>query len=251
MVHFKQQLLTLREELQTRKEIIKQFFKSRSRLQERGLIDGLGKVSQFLFGTATQSDVDHLFKQVHNLDNYNTIQKERLKVHSKVLNATVRNVEALQAATNRLNKVSDLTRQAIAELTSDQKEIIKGLQLFEATTQLHFLVNDLVSDQNRFMNGIRSMTNGQYSSDIISDETLLRILQQLNEKTPGLIIPAKREFLGIHKELIEVIPLTSKQSLRFAIFVPLNSRPLQAFEIYEIHSLPTPLATNKKNICSK
>ncbi|WP_435326061.1 hypothetical protein, partial [Klebsiella pneumoniae] len=69
-----------------------------SRRYRRGAIDILGQFANILFGTATQQQVDDIHARLGQLETMSEREREILNVHSKVLNATIRNTSHIEAA---------------------------------------------------------------------------------------------------------------------------------------------------------
>lgn len=84
---------------------------------KRGLINFVGSLSNVLFGTATQQQVDAIDSKITELSTLTEQQRVMLNVHSETLNATLRNMHAMQSALHRLSSAVNISHQIVRQFS--------------------------------------------------------------------------------------------------------------------------------------
>ena len=103
-----------------------------SHRSRRGAIDIFGDLSNQLFGTATQKQVDDIHAQLHRLEMMSDKQRAMLNVHSKVLNSTIRNMSHMQAALVKIQKAANISYNIIRQYSLKTLEL-EGDLVYSAT----------------------------------------------------------------------------------------------------------------------
>ena len=75
---------------------------SLKRREPRGLIDAGGSILHYLFGTATQAQVDNTNTMVERLNSLSEKEREQLNVHGRILNISSIHIESLETNVKRV-----------------------------------------------------------------------------------------------------------------------------------------------------
>lgn len=93
------------------------------RIFKRGALNIIGDISNIMFGTATQAQVDAIHDKLHSIESLTERERVLLNAHSQILNVTIREMRSLKSALRRLEAASSLSHQIIRQFS------IKTLQI--------------------------------------------------------------------------------------------------------------------------
>ena len=80
---------------------------------KRGAFNILGSISNVLFGTATQEQVDEIHNKIQSIDRLTEKERVMLNVHSSILNMTIREMRSMESALSKLQETTDLSSRII------------------------------------------------------------------------------------------------------------------------------------------
>ena len=210
---------------------------------KRGALNFMGTLSNYLFGTATQNQIDAIHEQINNLHLMSERERQMLNVHSTILNSTMREMRSLQAGITRLEMASVLTRKVIREFSVKTRKINEAEKLLEALLHLQLAIFDINHDILNLKLGLQDMIEAKLSTFIIPNDVLLSILRDAYSKVSGLLFPITPDFLGLWRDFITVSIRYSNTpgTINFYLSLPLQGDPNDMFDVFRIQSLPYPI----------
>ncbi len=214
---------------------------------KRGAINFVGDIAGKLFGLATQKQIKAIHSQLDSLHTLTDTERRLLNVHTKVLNNTVRNQEKMNSALYRLGKAVNNTATVINGLTIKALELEGGVLLNQVISEMTMSLTDMKSDIIELRLGITSMLSTRLDSRIIPNKILIKVIGEASLSQPGVLFPAREEYMAAYTALIRVIPMfTDGEHMTFYLLIPLRGTPAEAFDIYSVSPLPMPLPLSKE-----
>lgn len=212
----------------------------RHQRRKRGALDIVGSLTNALFGVATQSQVDLIHDRLGNLEELTEQERDMLNVHSKLLNINVRKMTVIEAALIKLKKASSLAHSIIDELNSNTLALEIQTRMIESLLALQISLSDIRSDIINVKLGLDKMIQMELSPYIMPSDILLDALSEASLRTPGLLYPARSEFLSLYRDTIHVIsrPTNIRNIFFFYLLVPLRGNPGDMFDVFRINALP-------------
>lgn len=208
--------------------------------KKRGMINFLGSLSNILFGTATQAQIDAIHKKIAVLDSLTEKERILLNVHSTTLNVTIRNMNSMHAALDRLSSAVNISHNIIRKFTLKTLELQGEQKLFQALLDLELALGHISTDILDFKLGLQALLQTYVTPTIVSDKQLLEILQEASFRPPGLLFPAVPDYLAIHRDMLRVTSRStaSTSNRNFYFSIPLRGDPPDVFDVFRIDSLP-------------
>ena len=112
------------------------------------------------------------------------------------------------------------------------------VKIYETLFNLQLALSDIIADHFRIKLGIQEMLQARLSLDIVPNEILLGLLNNISLKEPGLLFPARPEYLALYRDIIKVVPRGYKSAVCFYLLIPVLGDPSDVFDIFRITSLP-------------
>ena len=170
--------------------------------QKRGWVNALGSLSNVLFGTATQGQVDAIYQRLHELSSLSEEERVLLNVHSETLNLTLRNMVAMHSALHRLDTVVKVSNQVLRQFSIRTLEIKGKQRLFQALLNLEIALMHISTDVLNLKIGLQALLQTYISPTIITNQGLLAILREAASRSPGLQFPALSDYLSLYRSLM-------------------------------------------------
>lgn len=152
---------------------------SRNR-QSRGLINAIGKLSSFLFGTACETDVENLKSIISDVEN-----KAQLAFHDAE-NTKTSMSSFIELENQRLENVKTAIMQQSSALSSLQTELLMSndrevmdfhsILITSGEISKYIQLHD---DLSTVETGLEALVNGQLSHKLIPEEQLSTVLEQI------------------------------------------------------------------------
>ena len=220
-------------------------FRTRSR---RGLIDGIGTVMSSLFGTATESEIQHLTQNVHLINAKEITMAHAFNGSLKVLNAT-------RVASNQNRKALRNLGNAIQSMTESHRRLLSTTQNTAETLSISLHVADLsesINQVTRTVHHLRSSLSslsdklalaqvGILHSNLISSRTLGRVLRRIGKALPAnFALPYPLTQINDYIRIAKTKLIRLSNSYHVLFYVPLL-HTLNAFTIYRFFPYQVPL----------
>ena len=215
----------------------------------RGAMNFIGSVANTLFGTATQAQVDFIHKKISVLESLTEDERQKLNVHSRVLNITLADLTQVHVAITQLQRASTLTEKMLNTMVTDIRKNGDAMMILEQLLHVHLALSTIADEHLKLRIGLQTMMETMLSPNIVTNDLLLALLKEIASKTTGLLFPPSPEFLGIHRDIIRVFrvqndvnnKVTAARGLNFYLFFPLRSNPADTFDVFGMSPLPYPI----------
>ena len=207
---------------------------------KRGLINILGSLSDVLFGTATQSQIDSIHNQLINSRQISEEQRRMLNLHTRLLNLTIRNQNTMQSALQRLSSAVNTSFSVLREFSAKTLQLEGEQRMLKALFDIELalsLINDDILDLKL---GLQALLQTFVTPSIVSDDKLLQIIKQAAVQPTGLLFPPIAEYLSLYRSLIRVTsrPTYVSGTRNFYLTIPLRGNPSDTFDVFRVDSLP-------------
>ena len=214
----------------------------------RGLINAGGKLLKFLFGTATQEELNDQENIISSLNKLTEEERNKINLHSSILNMTSLRLTDLEESQNEVIKALNSLDADFASLKivleRNEKSVADTVQLLGMTSAISYIsscMNDLFDILEEFHEGLVSLRQGQLSHKIISPEMLLKIIASLTIKGLRPIWPAANKYIPAYYKYTEVVPIAS-DDIAFVIAIPLLGEPEINLQLHQVMTLPYPVS---------
>jgi hypothetical protein len=216
--------------------------------QHRGVIDGIDQASRFLFGTATDHDVQVLNEQVRKLE-----QAERTIVHSveEQLTYINRNAAVEKRHDDMIGRLSTGVSVLINALQDQANEnqntttqIVHTVQMVSAlqTTwfQLDANIDHIEQEVSRYEEVVLAAEKGYLHPKHISPTEFLSLLRGITERLPnGYTLLHTLSPSSVPKLLASAFVILQRISSGFHFFVQISILPQDCmFNLFDVVTLP-------------
>ncbi len=199
-----------------------------SQRPKRGLIDGLGHLSRYLFGTALDSDVQELRSKYTYLTNIAEAQ-------NKAINLNCRHLARLDRKLQDVANYSNTLRTAVNKVFKSLDSLYTLGVLEQALAALETGVNSILITNNQIIQNIVDASRGRVTSALFPFQDLHHVLQvgtQDHHLTPLFDLPLLHHYYPLLTSFVTTDAIV--------IHVPFKSEPV--FEVYRLE--PFPLLVN-------
>ena len=232
-------------ELKNRKERKPKGSKVRA---QRGLFDAGGKILSYIFGTATESEIQDTKEIMQRLADLTEEQREQVNVHTQLLNSTAMHLDALESHVARVTTCLSAVRENIEQLRWHLKDntlyeytLAHSMVMSSALAYASTAMADLTAQVFTIKAGINKFKGGFINSDIVPPETILKLAETITNLNLRPLFPATEEYLPSYYSYTRVWPLPH-DGLSFIIEIPLVGDPVVKLRLFEIVALPHPVS---------
>uniref|UniRef100_A0A8D8X3W9 Envelope fusion protein n=1 Tax=Cacopsylla melanoneura TaxID=428564 RepID=A0A8D8X3W9_9HEMI len=212
----------------------------------RGLINAVGTLSKYLFGTADDDDRQQIFTKLNMLDKSNdmilntneaqiqvlTHLDHRISNNSKVINEVITKAKAL---------TSLLISYNITNQNSEIQTIYQFLFTQSTLRELLLLLGDLKFSILEFTQALQQSNTNHLSYNLINPTTLIKNLAQIKNKAPPhLTLPYPITADSIHQyySIISVHTLKVDNQIKIVLRTPMIYKGDQTYTIHKIYTIP-------------
>lgn len=220
------------DQIQTNFEIINHYTIIRKSRRKRGLINGIGDVSKYLFGTLDEDDKQELDK---NLDSLKDGELENLRLIKQQTSI----MKSLYHAMNETNSINDVrfreVQGKINKIIQQKLEIHEKLfKWTQAVDELHILLNtfsnQILMKQTKLITILESASRRHFHPYLLSLDKIKKEMESVSSiiiregVTSITNLPNETKFWG---KLIEIDAEVISNEIVFQIYIPLiNSQRL-------------------------
>lgn len=197
---------------------------------KRGLINGIGKVSKWLFGTLDSDDEQNIYSYLETLKSNNNDLQTSIKKQQTLLK------ELSETYTQNFDKLSKNQIILRNELENVSNKLVNIEQAFllsntidSLTTQLNFIEN-LMDNLETAVTFARMNT---LHSSIITPHQIQLIITKLNSIYSYRQVPKLENFVNYYA-LFSTQVIVQDKLILFKIHVPITSEPFKFFQLYPI-----------------
>ncbi len=195
---------------------------------KRGLVDGLGHLSRYLFGTALDSDVQELRSKYTYLTNIAEAQNKAINLNCRHLARLDRKLQEVANYSNKLHCAVNKVFKSVDNLYT-----IEVLE--QALAALETGVNSILTTNALIIQNLVDASRGRVTSNLLPFQDLHHVLQVGtldHQLTPLFDLPLLHHYYPLLTSLVT--------SDAIVIHVPFKSEPV--FEVYRLE--PFPLLVN-------
>ena len=114
--------------------------KFRQHRPRRGLFDAFGSLSNVLFGTATQAQIDAVHKRLTSLEAITEEESVMLNLHSSTINASINEMHRMHTALQILSAAANTSNKMLAHFSAKTLNLEKEALLEQALLDLDFTI---------------------------------------------------------------------------------------------------------------
>ena len=217
---------------------------------KRGVFDGVGTLGSYLFGVATEDELQETQNVVDRLNDLSEEERNMLNVHSHILNVTLLHLDDVEANQQRtlaaIDEIQANVNYLNASLNHSKQEIYNvnnNVKLTSAVSYAATAISDLSIRFLKFIDGLKTLNAGYLSAHIITPEHLQRLVGAIAEQSLRPLWPGTNEYLPLYYEFAHVVPLTTDGFFYF-LLLPLLPNPPNAMDLYKVNALVYPLNSN-------
>ena len=206
---------------------------------KRGVLNFVGEISNILFGTSTEREIDEIHNAIKNQENFNQITLNRINLHSSILNETISDLASLHNIANK----TTIALKALELAQQEANNINFKIQiLLSILTELEINLNIVRNDYQNLINGISEFLTSYPSTHIIPDSLFTELLTAAAQKGNGLLFPQQQSNVGLFRETSAISSRhLNNEVIIFFLTIPLASHTYGAFNVYEVNSVPISL----------
>lgn len=243
------ELSRLRMKLQTtRKQVFNLKLLLPTKRTKRGLVNGLGTVLKFLFGTLDDDDYQTLNTKLERLDNTSNVlthlQADRLTYVRKLTSEVDDNTKAIQLLVNAVKmtvtEVNNMTFSIWTEVQQLKRKLDYQAKLSSLFRSLELTLIEVDTKLVQLQEALDVTSTGFLSALLIPPPKLNSILREIVTELPvglSLITTTDLDLTYHYYRVAKVHALAAKNVVRIIIDIPLQSYNSQ-FELYSVKSLP-------------
>ncbi len=186
----------------------------------RGLVDAVGHAFKFLFGSATDDEVQDIKRVVGLLAQKQDRMLSLMSEFTTVINHTY---DEIQTNRNQLNSVRTTLYNLSRRLDSDLSSIVKRIRIQERRTNIEFLLNELDKITQRFVHAHEAFLHrkenleaGRLTENILPPSVLYDILTSAGQEMAQMIQPIQWYY-----ENTAIIPIWTEDKLIYRTRLPL------------------------------
>ena len=224
-------------------------FKKHSKMHKRSPFNFLGDAGSFLFGLATQDQLEQVKEMFDSLQDLTSQERTQLNIHKQILNVTNLHLESLQASQEKtfeaIRALDYNLKNLNATLTNGLTEIPtinSNLEIVSTISYCSSAITDYDFIVSRFITGLNSMNRGVLSSEILPLSKLTEIIAGLSQSNLRPLWPATPEFINYYYKFVSVLPVNDNK-LSFVALLPLLSHQNANLHLYSVKNLPIPCHT--------
>ena len=207
---------------------------------QRGLVDGIGYASAYLFGTATKADIDSLSRQLTEIRTLSAVSsadsqryKQGLETLSRVVSARLGNLHGVVDAQHVM--LSDAVKQ-IRSVKNTASLEFKAIAYIANELSRFILVHDSI---NELENGIDNLVQGRLTPNLLSVDSLASVLNNVSSKLMRnglrLCFENAKDVYNLHTYEFA----RSGHDLIIRVLIPYTNLP--KLNVYETHVLSIPV----------
>lgn len=195
-----------------------------ARRTKRGLINGLGYLSKYLFGTAMADDVEQLSQHIGAIDGVLANHERTIKATHVVLKEFTKKVQEIILVTNNLT-------QAVEEIETDLFHTNLRQYWINSISALEIAVEDTLATFHNFIAGLVDAGRSRVTTNLFP-------LHLLKESLNYAVVTFKLEPLFQPSSLEYYYPLLKSALSHSGIVIQIPMKSAHSFTLYEIRSFP-------------
>ena len=222
---------------------------------KRGLIDGLGNVMSFLFGTATESEIKHLTNNVELINAKDTALAHRFNGTLQVLNqtriATVQNRRALSTLTAAVQSLNVVYAKTFVLVQANANAIKTAMHITELTNcilrvsqSVQYLYTELSALSHKFA----LAQAGILHKNLLPRRDFIRLLRKIDKSLPlNFALPFPSEQTTEYVRVVKTKLIEGADAYHVLFYIPLLHTK-HAFDVYRFFPYQVPLLAHNVSL---
>ena len=224
--------------------------------QKRGLINGIGSVMSYMFGTATETEISHLQSQVNVLGRDSKLMAHSFNGTLSVLNQTqvgmVENRNQLSKITKMLGRL-DRRRNTISSILMNATDVISTSLLVsdftEILLELTQVLRKLHTKLTDFEAKIALAKVGILHANLIHPGSFQHILREIEKTLPTILaLPFPAVDIDSYIRIVKPRIVHKDSTYHFFLYIPLL-HVTHAFDVFKYSGYEVPHSS--KNVSLK
>ena len=215
---------------------------------KRGLINGMGNLLSYLFGTATESEIQHLANNVKLLNQKDLVLAHQFNGTLTVLNATrmgmMQNRQALRSLQNAADSLTDAYDGVLAAVYNmSQRSYLQDriVTLTEATMRVTLKIQFLFSELNTLSQKLAFAQTGLLHKHLIPRRIFRKLLRKISKGLPRtLALPFPSDNVNDYIKIIRTKVIEANSRYHILFYIPLVHNKLR-FNVYRFFPYQVPL----------
>lgn len=213
-------------------------------ISKRGLINPIGSVYRFLFGTLDSSDGEYYLKEFESLNQNNNLQNSIIKNQTSLMQSTV---NAMKRMDKRINNTIGHIEQIIKRYDGPINYMLQESGIFilkqtanELFNHITLAIMQFMHNQKTYLNTISLNQNNVNNPNLIPPKLFYNELRKIqsNIATMELDLPAKVDFknLALFYQLSRAESIIIEDQLIIRFILPIVNT--KKYNLYKSTSLP-------------
>lgn len=211
---------------------------------KRGLLNGIGKIAKYVFGTLDEDDAEYYNNQILTLENNDNHLLNLIKNQTTIVDSTVKIIRSTKEETSNQfailgSKLNSLTNQ-VDKISGELSKNIIATRLNTIVLSTIMIMNKFSKTQEIILGLLNDIKHGRPDSLIISNKDLNHQLGIIRQNLPAnLILPFQQQGTDLTETLkiIKIDTTIHEEKLLVRLSIPLLSR--ETFSVFRIIPVPT------------
>ncbi|XP_022167203.1 uncharacterized protein LOC111031526, partial [Myzus persicae] len=214
---------------------------------KRGLINAVGSTFKFLFGTATNYDIDEINLTLSNINETTNeiqhLQQSQITIIQNINKNEYINTIKMNEIIKHLNDGAlsiETMKTMIISLNQDIKIISFMIRTEKVVRLIENFLQDAKLELDKIKQGLITSLYGKLSPNLISTNKFVDILTDIKNKMPqklDMIIPVTSNNIHVYYQIAILNSFADDKSLKLVIQIPITSNEGN-FELYSVQALP-------------
>ena len=211
---------------------------------KKGLLNFVGKLSENLFGTATEEDVSELKDHIELLTNRTNLMTKEFRASNKefssfMTTANDRMTNIMKAVNDNNHMIDELSKNFFTSLGHLTKRHHKLISL--VAHEVH-AASVIQSEMDKMLGGIRDLIRHKLSFDLVPPKFMIKTIEHISgllaSRYPSYHIASEQ--LQYFYDTLDILYARKGDELYIHVKFPITSEE-SVFQIFHINSFPIPL----------
>ena len=199
----------------------------------------LGAAAQLIMGFNAQSRISRLHEEIGKLQGTTVESINMVNTHTRVLNATLRDVHKLEEAQAKLATAHEVLTGLVERVIRRQDLSRIRIRALQSLTGILLALSDIDADITNVKFAINSLLRAKLSPLLLPKDALLTLLNEIAKTSDkALLFPVNEDFLHLYYESIKVMPYQDNNVIMCYLLIPLEGNPNEVLDVFKVTSIP-------------
>lgn len=246
--HCNESMIALNTDLNNVKKslkLVKEFLSKLEIRSKRALVNAVGKLQKYLFGTMDENDEQNIHNAFESIQNN---EDKIVHVVENQMSLLKHFTDKLNSTDLKLNKNFILVSESLSEMSnqiSDLSNKTNTIFMFEQILDIvNVKIQHLQKELSEVLGVIRKSKHGMLHYSILYSEAFGNSIKEIQTKLPNTLkLPFKTSKLDLQSinPLIKIIPTYINNKLILSVLLPLIT---ESFDLFKLTSIPQPYKDN-------